>query len=147
MEPPKMPAVPNPMSSINTITTLGAPAGASTANGGGATALRASSSVIAGYSGSTIGRTVRSSAPVADGRFSLVQAPAISGTSVRTILPKICFTITPSVSLSIGPLPYPGRSCSGVAANGRNANLLFRLGGLFHRFPLGGLLGGQNLVG
>lgn len=51
------------MSSINTITTLGALFGAFTSNLAGAFALRASNSVIAGYTGSFMGRTVRSNSP------------------------------------------------------------------------------------
>src|SRR6058998_1037904 len=52
------------MSSINTMTTLGALSGALTSNRGGAFALRASISVICAYFGSGIGRIVRSSASV-----------------------------------------------------------------------------------
>ena len=59
--PPNAPAEPKPMSSMRTMTTLGAPFGAFTSNRGGALASRASSSVIASYFGSAIGRTVRSS--------------------------------------------------------------------------------------
>ncbi len=58
--PPKALLAPKPMSSISTITTLGAPCGAVTANRGGAVASRASSVVIAAGLGSAIGSTVRS---------------------------------------------------------------------------------------
>ena len=58
--PPKALDWPKPMSSISTISTLGALAGALTSNRGGALALRASSSVIGASFGSGIGRTVRS---------------------------------------------------------------------------------------
>ena len=63
--PPKALDWPNPMSSISTISTLGASAGAFTSNRGGAFAFRTSSSVIVGDLGSGIGRTVRSRAPSA----------------------------------------------------------------------------------
>ena len=62
MGPPKALLWPKPMSSIKTMTTLGAPLGALTSNRGGALALRASSSVITGVRGSGIGRIVRSRA-------------------------------------------------------------------------------------
>ena len=45
MGPPKVLGPPKPMSSISTITTLGAPLGALTSNRGGGLALRASSSL------------------------------------------------------------------------------------------------------
>ena len=48
------------MSSMSTMSTLGAPAGAFTSNRGGAFAFLTSSSVIGGYLGSGMGRTVRS---------------------------------------------------------------------------------------
>ena len=51
---------PKPMSSISTITTLGAPSGALTSNRAAALALRASSSVLLGTLGSGIGSIVRS---------------------------------------------------------------------------------------
>ena len=63
------------MSSINTMTMLGAPSGALTENGGGASALRASSSVIFGNSGSGTGRTVRSSVPRALVTFGRSEPP------------------------------------------------------------------------
>ena len=49
--PPKALDWPNPMSSISTMSTLGAPAGAFTSNRGGAFAFRTSSSVIGGGCG------------------------------------------------------------------------------------------------
>src|SRR5690242_18074051 len=49
---------PKPMSSMRTMTTLGAPLGALTWKGGGALALRTSISVIVATGGSLIGRTV-----------------------------------------------------------------------------------------
>src|SRR5215470_6822822 len=58
--PPNALDWPKPMSSIRTMRTLGAPAGAFTSKRGGGVALRASSSVIGGYVGSGIGNTVRS---------------------------------------------------------------------------------------
>ncbi len=60
--PPKALDWPNPMSSISTMSTFGAPFGAFTSNRGGAFALRASISVIGSCFGSGIGRTERSSA-------------------------------------------------------------------------------------
>jgi hypothetical protein len=60
--PPKALGWPKPMSSINTISTFGALAGAWTRNSGGGVTLRALISVIGGYCGSTIGSTVRSRA-------------------------------------------------------------------------------------
>jgi hypothetical protein len=48
------------MSSISTIRTLGAPAGASTSNRGGGVALRALNTVLVGTAGSGIGSIVRS---------------------------------------------------------------------------------------
>ena len=58
--PPNVLGPPKPMSSIRTITTLGAPSGASTSNRGGGSTSRASSSVYVGGFGSWMGRTVRS---------------------------------------------------------------------------------------
>src|SRR6266581_2829442 len=60
MGPPKALDWPNPMSSISTMSTLGALAGALTSNRGGGVALRASKTVLCGYWGSGIGSTVRS---------------------------------------------------------------------------------------
>ena len=60
MGPPKALDWPNPMSSISTMSTLGALAGALTSNRGGGVALRASNTVLCGYCGSGIGSTVRS---------------------------------------------------------------------------------------
>src|SRR4051812_11276319 len=57
--PPKALLWPKPMSSISTMTTLGAPRGALTSKRGGALALRALTWVIALTFGSGIGRTVR----------------------------------------------------------------------------------------
>lgn len=50
-----------PRSSRRTITTLGAPSGVSTLKGLGAVALRASTSVMGGRTGSGMGRMVQSS--------------------------------------------------------------------------------------
>src|SRR5262245_52431008 len=58
--PPNALDWPKPMSSIRTMSTLGAPAGAFTSKRGGSVALRASTSVMAGGAGSGIGSTVRS---------------------------------------------------------------------------------------
>src|SRR3954452_10090219 len=55
MPPPKVLAVPKPMSSIRKTITFGAPFGALTAKRGGAVALRASSSVAGGGVGSGVG--------------------------------------------------------------------------------------------
>ncbi len=52
--------LPKPMSSISTMSTLGALAGALTSNRGGGVALRTSSTVLCGYCGSGSGSTVRS---------------------------------------------------------------------------------------
>ena len=60
MGPPKALDWPNPMSSINTISTLGASAGALTSKRGGGVAFRTSKTVLCGYCGSGIGSTVRS---------------------------------------------------------------------------------------
>src|SRR6266436_9147054 len=60
MGPPKALDWPNPMSSINTMSTFGAPAGALTSNRGGGVAFRTSNTVLCGYWGSGIGSTVRS---------------------------------------------------------------------------------------
>ncbi len=59
MGPPKALEWPKPMSSISTITTLGAPCGALTSKRGGGFTLRASSSVIEAAFGSAIGSVVR----------------------------------------------------------------------------------------
>ena len=59
--PPNVLGPPKPTSSIRTMTTFGAFAGALTSNRAGGFALRASSSLYRGGSGSAIGRTVRSS--------------------------------------------------------------------------------------
>ena len=72
MGPPKALLWPKPMSSIRTITTLGAPAGAFTWKRAGAFALRASSSVMGWRTGSGIGRTVRSSFSWADAVVSAI---------------------------------------------------------------------------
>src|SRR4030095_7366877 len=58
--PPNASDMPKPMSSISTIRTLGAPAGALTSNRGGGVALRALNTVLVGTSGSGIGSIVRS---------------------------------------------------------------------------------------
>ena len=58
--PPNALLWPKPMSSISTITTLGAPSGAFTSKRGGAFASRASSVVMASGTGSCTGSTVRS---------------------------------------------------------------------------------------
>src|SRR2546422_1029121 len=60
MGPPKALDWPNPMSSISTMRTLGALAGALTSNRGGGVVFRTSSMVLCGYWGSGIGSTVRS---------------------------------------------------------------------------------------
>ena len=74
--PPKGVVAPNPISSISTITTFGAPAGASTWNGSGFVAFRASISVICGWSGGLIGRTDRSIS--ADTANALMKQKAIA---------------------------------------------------------------------
>src|SRR5262245_8500503 len=61
--PPKALGMPKPMSSMRTMSTLGAPAGAFTSKRVGGFASRASSTVDLGMSGSRIGRTVRSGSP------------------------------------------------------------------------------------
>ena len=58
--PPKALDWPNPMSSMRTISTFGAPAGALTSNRGGGVAFRTSSTVLWGFWGSGIGNAVRS---------------------------------------------------------------------------------------
>jgi len=60
MPPPKVLGWPNPMSSMRTRTTLGAPLGAFTSKRGGALALRTSSSVTGSGLGSGTGSTLRS---------------------------------------------------------------------------------------
>src|SRR6266496_2156902 len=60
MGPPKALDWPNPMSSISTMRTLGALAGALTSKRGGGMAFRTSKTVLCGYWGSGIGSTVRS---------------------------------------------------------------------------------------
>src|SRR5512144_658447 len=71
--PPNSDDCPNPMSSIRTMSTLGAPVGALTSKRGGAFALRASSSVNVGGAGAWIGSTVRSRTPtVVEGVVVLV---------------------------------------------------------------------------
>jgi hypothetical protein len=58
--PPNASDMPKPMSSISTIRTLGAPAGALTSNRGGGVALLALNTVLFGTWGSGIGNIVRS---------------------------------------------------------------------------------------
>ncbi len=70
--PPKALDWPKPMSSISTMSTFGAAAGALTWKRGGALALRASSSVASGYFGSGMGRWVRSN--LSTGAFSSAAA-------------------------------------------------------------------------
>src|ERR1700730_9239593 len=60
MGPPKALDWPNPMSSIRTMRTLGALAGALTSKRGGGVAFRTSNTVLFGYWGSGSGSTVRS---------------------------------------------------------------------------------------
>src|SRR5205809_708134 len=60
MGPPKALDWPKPMSSINTMRTLGALGGAFTTNRGGGVAFRTSKTVLCGYWGSGSGSTVRS---------------------------------------------------------------------------------------
>src|SRR6266567_7606157 len=60
MGPPKALDWPNPISSISTMRTLGALAGALTSNRGGGVAFRASNTVLCGYWGSGSGSIVRS---------------------------------------------------------------------------------------
>ena len=60
MGPPKELDWPKPMSSISTISTFGAFAGACTTNLGGGVAFRTLSTVLCGYCGSGNGNTVRS---------------------------------------------------------------------------------------
>ena len=76
--PPNALLWPKPMSSISTITTLGAPCGAFTSKRGGALALRASSSVIGVTFGSGIGSTVRSSAGASVCAWTAGAGPAIA---------------------------------------------------------------------
>ena len=64
--PPNALVPAKPRSSIRTITTLGAPAGALTSKRGGGVALRTSSSVYTGLTGSGMGSTVRSGFAVTD---------------------------------------------------------------------------------
>jgi hypothetical protein len=59
MGPPNALDWPNPMSSIKTMSTFGAPAGALISNRGGGVAFRTSNPVLCGYCGSGIGSTVR----------------------------------------------------------------------------------------
>jgi hypothetical protein len=78
------------MSSIRTITTLGAPSGALTSNRGGAVAFRASNSVAGGYEGSAMGRIVRSipfGAPAEVSASSgLLQAMNVAIATARAVL-------------------------------------------------------------
>ena len=60
--PPKGSVAPKPMSSMSTITTLGAPSGGVMLKGGGAVTLRASSSVMGAATGGWMGSDVRSKA-------------------------------------------------------------------------------------
>src|SRR5437867_1729027 len=80
MGPPKALDWPNPMSSISTMRTLGALAGALTSNRGGGVALRASNTVLCGYLGSGIGSTVRSVGSTTPGGAGLC---ATAGAAVR----------------------------------------------------------------
>ena len=95
MPPPKLAAAPKPMSSMSTMTTLGAPSGARTENGGGASAFRALSSVIFGNTGSGTGKTVRSSVPGALVTFRSVPC-GYSGLSEQpaNISNKLKWTVT-----------------------------------------------------
>ena len=97
--PPKALDWPKPMSSISTISTLGALAGALTSNRGGALALRASSVVIGASFGSGIGRTVRSRLSAASSRVAdAVGFPAKGPTAAiqpkRTLIPSKAGTRT-----------------------------------------------------
>ncbi len=77
--PPNVLVAPNPRSSIRTITTLGAPAGAFTSNRFGIFALRTSKVVLGGMRGSCTGRTVRLTAGCADA--AVAQTAASTGVS------------------------------------------------------------------
>ena len=76
--PPNVLGPPKPMSSISTITTLGAPLGAFISNRGGALTLRASSSLYVGRFGSWIGRIVRSSFSCAEAATTWPASTAVT---------------------------------------------------------------------
>src|SRR5512145_2262486 len=101
MGPPNVLLCPKPMSSISTTTTLGAVAGAFTSNRGGAFALRASSSVIGGFCGSAIGRTVRSSARVACCADTGAMQEVVSNPTTRKPLRRLI--LIPPLSVPAGP--------------------------------------------
>src|SRR6266699_3137065 len=85
MGPPKALDWPKPMSSISTMSTLGALAGALTSNRGGGVAFRALSTVLCGYWGSGIGSTVRSvgSTTLAGAACWAATGAAVSGASIK----------------------------------------------------------------
>src|SRR5262245_25826327 len=100
--PPNALDWPKPMSSISTMSTLGAPAGAFTWNLGGGVALRASTSVIVGLTGSGIGSAVRSVGTTTRGAVDIC-APtggAVIGASARARLTAtICLRLIGALHL------------------------------------------------
>jgi hypothetical protein len=115
MGPPNGAEWPKPMSSRRTITTFGAPFGAFTSKRGGAVALRASTSMMAGYSGSGTGNTVRSSVPAAAGAAGPFAAPLPVGPRPHPIVQSPMASINsrglhgsnlPSTIMSVSPVTY-----------------------------------------
>src|SRR4029079_8726594 len=100
MGPPKVLGCPKPMSSIRTITTLGAPFGALISKRGGALALRASSSVIGLSCGSGIGRTarLRFSCAVNGAIGSPASTHVASVAAVRNLNLRVALMIVPVIS-------------------------------------------------
>src|ERR1700730_11769146 len=82
MGPPKALDCPNPMSSISTMSTLGALDGALTSNRGGGVAFRASNTVLWGHWGSGIGSTWRA---VGTARRGGVASWVLTGVVVRGV--------------------------------------------------------------
>src|SRR5678809_355618 len=110
--PPNASDMPKPMSSISTIRTLGAPAGALTSNRGGGVALRALNTVLLGTLGSGIGSIVRS---VGSTTFTGAGVCAETGTTVdgaasnATASSCVTRTLTLFILLSPGDVTVRGR--------------------------------------
>src|SRR6266487_3543950 len=100
------------MSSIRTMSTLGALAGALTSNRGGGVALRTSSTVLCGYWGSGIGSTVRSvgSTTLAGAACWAATGAAVSEASINDKAKPTAKVIDVRVMAVFAPISVP--ACS-----------------------------------
>src|SRR5678815_3488677 len=115
MGPPKASDMPKPMSSISTIRTLGAPAGALTSNRGGGVALRAFNTVLLGTLGSGIGSIVRSVGPTT---FTGAGVCAETGTTVDGAASSATASSCVTRTLTLFIFLSPGDVLSAVVVSG-----------------------------